>query len=296
MCEVFLYIWFLFVLCHLLQVKTESGSPLQLINEPNLQSSSTAGGGGGNLLATQTGATSISITKQPPMMMTTASSQNVIIKPPVIKDIGNSASAQAAAGSGMPGTPSLVVSVPLSSASGAAGLNLPAVNSASSSAGQNLFQQAIQNRGEHLNFSNAVSSRHSSSLNRASPIITGASSALPGGGVSQQQQQQQSDLSLMHHHHRQSPLVQSGHQQQLGVDNNGGAANRASKSPLMGGGLSAGSQLIGGEQQMDTSMLKVSYEKQQTSTIVSAPAISRLSAIQDEITTSGRRSRLVGLC
>lgn len=271
-------------------MKTEgSGSPLQILNEPNLQNVSP------NLLATQTGATSISITKQPMASQTNASS-NVIIKPPIIKDLGVLHTSLPVTSSPAT-TPSLVVSVPLSTASGAAGLNLnPAATNATatshSTAGQNLFQQAIQNRTEQLNFPNQTSSRHSTPISRASPVITVGNSAM-------QQQQQQQQLHLHHqiadHHHpslqRQSPLVHqvsSASGNALVVIDNG---NRASVSPT----VSTHSQVLASGnlamiQQTDSGMLKITYEKQQ-SAIVTPPNSNRLSAIQDEMAISGRRSR-----
>lgn len=219
-----------------------------------------------NLLATQTGATSISITK-----LAQPTTTNVIIKPPIIKDIGihlpsatSSSSSAAASGAGPTdrissgnGSGSLVVSVPLSP------VNL---GTTSASANQNLFQQAIQNRSEHLNFSNTSrsSSQPSSqtALSRASPIIAGGHM---GGGE--------------HHggmHHRQSPLIQSS---SLGMDNGG----RVSLSPSISGNV---------VHQSDSGMLKVTYEKQSPhGNIVNPGNTSRLAVLQDDAMSSSRRSR-----
>lgn len=174
------------------------------------------------------------------------------------------------------GTTSLVVSVPLSPVNVPGGGNLGVSSSSSgsvggggaSSASQNLFQQAIQNRGEHLNFSNTGRSSTSSQSNsqaalmRLSPIV----SAGGGGG----------HMGADHHggmHHRQSPLIQSS---SLGMDNGG----RGSLSPSVGGNV---------VHQSDSGMLKVTYEKQSVhGNIVSA---GRLAALQDDAMSSSRRSR-----
>lgn len=262
------------------QVKSERGSPLHGVTDPNHSGSSSSSSSGGpasaaaNLLATQTGATSISITKQPPAQPTTT---NVIIKPPVIKDFGshlsggvaNSSAVISGSGSGN-GTTSLVVSVPLSPVSGGSSLNLPGGGASSSSTSQNLFQQAIQNRSEHLNFPNA--SRTSSqggqgvALSRSSPNIPGGVGHHLGGD---------SHGGMLH---RQSPLIQAS---SLSMDNGG----RSSLSPSISGGnvmhTSEGS-----------SMLKVTYEKQSPhGNIVSSGGAGRLASLQDEAMSSSRRSR-----
>lgn len=235
----------------------ESSSNTHSASSPVAPPQSTGGGAGGSLLATQTGATSISITKQPPAQLTTT---NVIIKPPIIKDIGShlSSGSSSAISSGggnssatCNGTTNLVVSVPLSP------VNLGSSSGGGSSTSQNLFQQAIQNRSEHLNFSSAGRSGQQSSghaaLSRSSPIITGM-----GGG----------DHHHSGMHHRQSPLIQSS----LGLDNGG----RSSISPQIGGNA---------VHQSDSGMLKVTYEKQ------AHGSTSRLSALQDDMLSSSRRSR-----
>lgn len=216
-----------------------------------------------NLHATQTGATSISITKQP------STTTNVIIKPPIIKDIGSHLSSSSTTASsvnssgsvgpnGSSSTTSLVVSVPLSPVNVPGAGSLGSSGSSSSSlASQNLFQQAIQNRSEHLNFSNTTGrsssqpSSQAAALSRASPIIAGAD---------------------QHHglHHRQSPLIQSS---SLGLDNGG----RSSLSPSMGGNV---------VHQSDSGMLKVTYEKHSPH-----GNVSRLAALQDDAMSSSRRSR-----
>lgn len=142
-------------------------------------------------------------------------------------------------------------------------------NNSSSSTSQNLFQQAIQNRSEHLNFSNTGSSGSSSrasasqpnsqaSLSRSSPIVAGTHHM--GGD---------------HHggmqHHRQSPLIQSSN---LGMMDNGG---RSSLSPSM--------------HQSDSGMLKVTYEKQAVHGNIVNPGAGRLAALQDDAMSSSRRSR-----
>lgn len=252
-----------------------------------------------NLLATQTGATSISITKQPPSQPTTT---NVIIKPPIMKDlvshlsgsasvsVSNASSSSssstslsslsATSGGGGNGTTSLVVSVPLSPVAGGAALNLPGSGGGSSSASQNLFQQAIQNRSEHLNFPNASRSTTSQQQQHQSggQSVSRSSPSIPTGGIGG------------HHHlgaeghvgmlHRQSPLIQASN---LNLDNGG----RSSLSPQISGNVVHQSEGSG--------MLKVTYEKQPSSTshgnIVSVSNSSRLASLQDDAMSSSRRSR-----
>lgn len=279
-------------------MKPERGSPLQtLVDQSSHQhgpaaASSSLGGAlasnnasSANLLATQTGATSISITKQPPAQ--SASTTNVIIKPPIIKDIVghlSAASSVAVASANNSGGPSLVVSVPLSPVSGATGLGLATSMSSASvggmgsvaqaAASQNLFQQAIQNRSEHLNFSSRNSnSAQVAAMSRVSPVIAGGG---PVGGGGHHHHHGGDHLATMHQ--RQSPLIQAS---SLNIDNGG----RSSLSPS----IQAGNAI----HQSDSGMLKITYEKQAVhSAIVNAGGNSnRLSALQDDAMSSGRRSR-----
>lgn len=259
------------------------------VSDPNHSGSSSSSGGGGgsivtaaaNLLATQTGATSISITKQPAVQPTTT---NVIIKPPVIKDFGSHLSAAANTASGAsssgpgsgngPAGSSLIVSVPLSPVSGGAPLQLPGSagnsNSSCSSTSQNLFQQAIQNRSEHLNFPNASRSTAPSgpgvALSRSSPNMPGGG----GGG-----HHLSVDGGILH---RQSPLIQAS---SLSIDNGG----RSSLSPSMSGGNIMMPSEGGG-------MLKITYEKQSShGNLPGAVSAGRLASLQDDAMSSSRRSR-----
>lgn len=245
------------------------------------------GSNSAHLLATQTGATSISITKQPPLSSSSSSTTNVIIKPRIIKDIAGHLSSAASAsssaaghnnGNSGSGGPSIVVSVPLSPVSGATGLGLAtSVNSGvggglgSATASQNLFQQAIQNRSEHLNFTSRNSnSSQVAAMSRVSPVIAG------GGGGGSVSHHHHEHLSAMHQ--RQSPLIQASN---LNIDNGG----RSSLSPSM----QAGNPV----HQSDSGMLKITYEKQAAHSAIVNPTgtANRLSALQDDVMSSGRRSR-----
>lgn len=208
-------------------------------------------------------------------------SSNVSVSNTSSSSSSSSSLSSLSASGGGNGTTSLVVSVPLSPVAGGAALNLPGSGGGSSSslssASLNLFQQAIQNRSEHLNFPNASRSTSSQQQQQQSAGQSAALSRSSPGSIPTHHLGADVHVGMLH---RQSPLIQAS---TLSMDNGG----RSSLSPQISGNVVHQSEGSG--------MLKVTYEKQPSSSshgnIVSVSNSSRLASLQDDAMSSSRRSR-----